>query len=46
MSRRWFTALTLAVAVAGGGAAVRSKRRALAAELATTRDLHGGVYAG
>jgi len=46
MSRRWLIALALVAGVTGGGAALRAKRRALAADLATARDLHGGGYAG
>src|SRR4029079_738762 len=38
--------LALVAGVTGGGAALRAKRRALAADLATARDLHGGGYAG
>ena len=43
---RAYVALTVAVCGAAGTAVVWAKRRALAADLATTRDLHGGDYAG
>src|SRR4051794_37248547 len=43
---RGFVALALAIGVTASVAGVRAKRRALAADLATTRDLHGGGYAG
>src|SRR3982750_2397548 len=46
MGRRSTVALALAVCLAAGFAATRAKRRALAADLATARDLHGGGYAG
>src|SRR6478736_6460029 len=46
MSRRSVVALALAVGVTAGLAAVWSKRRALAADLATARDLHGAGYVG
>src|SRR3954470_7350752 len=43
---RGLVALALAIAVTAAAAGVRAKRRALAADLATARDLHGGGYAG
>src|SRR4051794_22045028 len=46
MGRRRTVAVALAVCVAAVGGVARVKRRALAADLATTRDLHGGGYAG
>jgi predicted CXXCH cytochrome family protein len=46
MSRRSVVALALAIGVTAGGAVFWAKQRALAADLATTRDLHGGGYAG
>jgi predicted CXXCH cytochrome family protein len=45
MSRR-LVALALAIGVTAVTAGVRAKRRALAADLATARDLHGGGYVG
>jgi hypothetical protein len=46
MGRGKLFALALLACVAAGAAAVWSKRRALAADLATPRDLHGGGYTG
>jgi len=46
MGRRGYIVLALAVLGAAGAAATWSKRRALAADLTTARDLHGGAHAG
>ncbi len=43
---RAYVALTVAACGVAGTAVIAAKRRALAADLATTRDLHGGAYAG
>ena len=43
---RGLVALALAIGVTAGAAGVWAKRRALAADLATARDLHGGGYVG
>src|SRR5688572_11391353 len=46
MGRRATVALAVAGCVAAGGAATWAKRRAVAADLATARDLHGMDHAG
>jgi predicted CXXCH cytochrome family protein len=46
MGRRSYLAVALAVCVVAGIAFARSKRHALAADLAAARDLHGAGYAG
>src|SRR4051812_39957219 len=46
MGRRSTVALAMAVCLAAGVGATRAKRRALASDLATARDLHGGGDAG
>src|SRR4051794_4059271 len=43
---RGLVALALAIGVTAAAAGIRAKRRALAADLATARDLHGGGYVG
>jgi hypothetical protein len=44
--RAALVAATLAAVIAGAAAAARFERRAVAIDLGTPRDLHGGAYAG
>ena len=46
MGRRGLALLALAGCAAVGGVATRARGRAVAADLATARDLHGGEFAG